>query len=116
MRYRSGFILLEAMVGVALFTLVMMLVLQSTLYISTQCRILQERHSALCEAIYTREWMRKGGVDKNLFFKEHTVSRVDVIDDLIMPYTHPSVRWCAITAARGSQSVILHCAEYEHAS
>lgn len=108
-----GFILLEAIVGVALFMLIMTLVLHCMVHITKQNVSLQARHKSLCAALYSIEHIKQQEI-RQLFFDKTTHVVLNKKSDVVMPYDHPSIHWYRINAQSGTELITLYCAEFVH--
>lgn len=85
---RSGFILVEAAVGVVLFCILLITLLQGTGFIAKQVASVAHRHKALCAISLATEG--KPG------------------DAIPVGYAHDAVTWHLVTAQSGDQKVTLY--------
>jgi type II secretory pathway pseudopilin PulG len=102
-----GFIFLEAIVGIALFIIILVLLLNGMVHVTKQCIALQERHKALCAVLYSIEQMKKGKLITMPFDSAIKVT-LQNLDHGDMPYMHSSVNVYQIIAQKGSQKVIAY--------
>lgn len=85
---KNGFILVEAAVGVVLFCILLLALLQGTGFIAKQVATVAHRHKALC-----------------------TLASVDggtSVDHMHIGYTHPSIHWYQVSTQAGDQKVTLY--------
>jgi hypothetical protein len=85
---KNGFILVEAAVGVVLFCILLLALLQGTGFIAKQVATVAHRHKALCAL--------------------STVADGITNDSMQIGYTHPSIKWYQIMAQSGDQKVTLY--------
>jgi hypothetical protein len=85
---KNGFILVEAAVGVVLFCILLLALLQGTGFIAKQVATIAHRHKALCAL--------------------SIVADGNIQDTVQTNYTHPSVKWYQITTQSGDQKVTLY--------
>lgn len=86
-----GFILVEVTMGVVLFSLLMVLVLQGIGFMAQRIAYVAHHHSSICCAVYTAQ---QGNEENEELF--------------VQAYTHPSVVWYKIQAQSGNQVVTLY--------
>jgi hypothetical protein len=85
---KNGFILVEAAVGVVLFCILLLTLLQGTGFIAKQVAVIAHRHKALCVIA--------------------TITDGIIEDHMQIGYTHPSVKWHQVTTQSGDQRVTLY--------
>jgi hypothetical protein len=85
---KNGFILVEAAVGVVLFCILLLALLQGTGFIAKQVATVAHRHKALCAISI----VANGATDDTMQFS----------------YIHPSVKWHQITTQSGDQKVTFY--------
>ena len=89
-----GFILIEAALGVALFSLLLVTILQGISFMVGRVAVVAHRHKALCEIALALD---------------------DVPYNPPVTYTHPSVVWYRVTALSGTQALTLYRARNQYA-
>ncbi len=89
-----GYILVEATVGVVLFSLLMIVVLQSMGFITQQIALVAHRHKALNELIFCAQQESTG----------------EIISPTIPSYTHSLVVWYKKCIQSGNQFTTLYAA------
>jgi hypothetical protein len=90
----SGFMLVEAVIGVALFAILACGVLRGVSFIAQRIAITAQRHKALCAI----SGCMRGEND-------------EIRSDGALPYTHSSVKWYRVTKAVGSESLHVYRAQ-----
>jgi len=87
---RSGFILVEAAVGVVLFCILLISLLQGIGFIANQVAAVAHRHKALCAVSLAPEGKPRDGIQ--------------------VGYAHAAVPWRQVTAQSGDQKVTVYWA------
>jgi len=88
-----GFILVEVTVGVVLFSVLMLLVLQSIGFMVHRTAYVTHRHKALCLAVFKAHGTNEATTETQV----HTVE-----------YAHPSIIWHETRTQSGDQEVIIY--------
>ncbi len=89
-----GFILVEAAVGVVLFSVLLLLVLQGIGFMVQRVAVAAHRHKALCAAVFKTS-------------DTHSTANDQLCVDA---YMHSSIAWYAIRAQSGDQIITLYTA------
>jgi hypothetical protein len=93
----SGFILVEAATGVALFLMLMGGVLQGIGFIAQRVAVGAQRHKALCEiALHMHE------------------DDAEQERNIVLPYTHPAVTWHCVMVSVGNETISVYGAQRKH--
>lgn len=86
-----GFIMVEAIVGVVLFALLLLAILQGIGFITHRIAIVAHKHKALCMK---------------------SISQGIAAGATHIAYSHPSITWYQMTAQSGDQTVTFYRAGY----
>lgn len=94
----SGFILVDATVGIALFCFITIVIMRASALLTTTLSDIEQRNALLCS------------LTRAAYDPDYTEDIEDTYSSYIPAYTHPSITWHCYTARRGKQVITLYSA------